>query len=136
MPICWSVDFVRSYDLNRKDMDGIGYRTSECGAYLLPIGWIDYINLKRLQQREMACRTYSEGRRDQSSLRCKILENTWIQYTRILQATPAMFILGCAQTALVFLECLEDNTRFGQSSWRLTTFHQRCVWKENSFSWV
>ena len=74
MQNCWSVNFARSHDINDKDVGGIGYCTSGCGTYLLQIDIRDYINLKRLQRDEMACQTYSERRRDQSSVRCKSVE--------------------------------------------------------------
>ena len=71
MRSCWSVNFARSQDTKRKGLglDVIGYRTSGCGTYLLRI-----LISKDYSSDEMACRTYSEGRREQSSLRCKSVE--------------------------------------------------------------
>ena len=108
-------------------------RVSYQRMWYLPI---TYINLKRLQQRWDGMQNILRRKARTIIPQMQKRGNTWIRCTLILQTTFAMFILGCAQMALVILECLEGNTRFGQSSWCHTTFHQRCVWKGNSFSWV
>ena len=78
--------------------------------------------LKRLYQSEKtaaAMRWHAEHTQKEGEINHPSDAKAWKHLNSVypdLQATPATFILGSAQMALVHLECLEDNIRFGQFS--------------------